>query len=180
MGSTSKTKNFHVEEFTENKIKYRIVDTIGIGDTKLSKKEVLLRIAEGIRIMKEGIYKVFFTFSGRFTIQEIEAFEQVKNAILESGITKYTTIVRTNFPLFRNKDKCEADRQSLREESKAIAEVLNSFSGIIYVDNPLALGVEDELEITVALNKRKESRRIIMDHLNSSCQLVPYKLYSNS
>src|SRR5581483_1732996 len=43
-GSISKTKNFQNKIFKHNGISYRVVDTIGVGDTELTKKKVLYKI----------------------------------------------------------------------------------------------------------------------------------------
>ncbi|CAG8596628.1 17817_t:CDS:2 [Cetraspora pellucida] len=162
--SVSETKNFLDEEFTHNEKRYRVVDTIGMGDTRLSKKQVLIRIAEAVYTMKEGINQILFVVGRRFTKEEIEAFELLKKVIFESNIIKHTTIVRTNFTNFRNPDKCKIDRQELVGDSKFLAELINSCNGIIYVDNP---SVEVECERRLLLNKedREFSRNKILTHL---------------
>jgi len=80
----SETRNYQLEEFEHEGTKYRVIDSIGIGDTKLSKKDVLFRIAEGVYQMKDGINQVLFVTSGRFDKGEIEAFDSLKKAIVES------------------------------------------------------------------------------------------------
>lgn len=178
-GSVSKTRNFQSKEFEWEENKYRVVDTIGIDDTNLSKREVLLKTAEGIYLMKEGINQVLFVLEKRFTIQEIEVFELLKSAILESGITKYITIVRTHFPNFKNFRKCEEDLQQLLKESEKIKEIINSCNGVIHVDNP-SIDIDDEDEKIIYLKKRNDSRKKLLNHLSSSKCRDPYKPYPKS
>src|SRR5581483_8667033 len=99
------TKNFQKKSFKHKKTTYCVIDTIGVGDTRLTRKEVLLKIAEGIYSMPEGISQVLFVVDGRFTAEEIETFFAFENALFESGIVGYVTIVRTKFSNFRNKDE---------------------------------------------------------------------------
>ena len=70
--SISETKNFKKKVFSWNGTKYRVVDTIGVGDTKLDKKKVLYKIAEGIYLMPEGISQVLVVLDGKFTTEEID------------------------------------------------------------------------------------------------------------
>ena len=52
----SETRSIDIKSFkieSEN-IEYRIIDTIGIGDTRFSEREVLIRIAEAADAIKEG------------------------------------------------------------------------------------------------------------------------------
>ena len=49
-----------------------MVDTTGVGDTKLDKKKVLYKIAEGIYLMPEGISQVLVVLDGKFTTEEID------------------------------------------------------------------------------------------------------------
>ncbi|CAG8514414.1 35040_t:CDS:1 [Gigaspora margarita] len=134
--SVSVTRYFEDEMFTHNEKLYRVVDTIGVGDTKLSKKQVLLRIAEAVYTMKEGINQVFFVVGRRFTKEEIDAFELLKTVIFESNIIKHTTIIRTNFTNFKYPDRVKTDRQELMEEYKFLADMIKSCNGIIYIDAP--------------------------------------------
>lgn len=182
--STSVTKDFKTVEFEENSIKYCIIDNIGFGDTNnISKEDILLKIGEGIYSAKEGINQVLFVFGGRFGPEQVAAFNMFKTFISESGITKYTTLVRTRFNDFRDPKKCEEDRQSLlNEDNKELRDAISSCNDIIYVDNPPIPEIdedekdsgdeEDEREIK---ETKEESRKIILDHLAKCCQ-KPYKL----
>ncbi|CAI2173146.1 11932_t:CDS:2 [Funneliformis geosporum] len=117
--STSKTNRFQVSEesFEYKSKKYRLIDNIGFGDTgNIAEEEIFLEIGEGIHSAEKGINQILFVFKGRFGSEQVETFKKFKTFISESGITKYTTLVRTRFEEFRNPQKCEEDRQSLLSE----------------------------------------------------------------
>jgi predicted GTPase len=65
-GSVSETKKVQFEEFEDNNTNYLVIDTPGIGDTKMSDNEVLDIIAEAVYRTKDGINQVLFVIDGRF------------------------------------------------------------------------------------------------------------------
>jgi len=170
-GSVSATK--HIEEGLveidvsrdgSEKVKYRIIDTIGIGDTKLTPQGVLTRLTEiATRVKNEGLNHILFVTKGRFAKEEIEAYDLLSSIIFDSEVLKYTTIVRTSFPKFENKDKCDDDRAALRKENADLAHILNLVN-VVYVDNP---SPEDYGEMAVA--KRESSRKRLLTYL-AGCQ----------
>ncbi|CAG8463723.1 776_t:CDS:2 [Dentiscutata heterogama] len=162
--SVSVTRYFEDEMFTHNGKLYRVVDTIGVGDTKLPKKQVILRIAEAVFTMKEGINQVFFVVGRRFTKEEIDTFELLKTVIFESNIIKHTTIIRTNFTNFRYPDRVKTDRQEIMDENKVLAEIINSCNGIIHIDAP-PINIDCELRSRLNKEDRKESRNILLNHI---------------
>ncbi|CAG8579595.1 5242_t:CDS:2 [Cetraspora pellucida] len=176
----------NTDEFRDGKkVKYRIIDNIGFGDTnKISEEEILLKIGEGIYSAKEGINQVLFVFAGRFGPEQVVAFDTFKKFISESGITKFTTLVRTNFPNFKDEKACEKDRQDLlKEENKDLRETINSCNGIIYVDNPPIpeideeeMDSDDEREKSEIMEKKQASREKVLNHLAENCRQEPYKL----
>src|SRR5205085_10773149 len=117
--SISKTKTIKeelveidIERDGSEKVKYRIIDTIGVGDTKLTPQGVLMRLAEiADRVKKEGLNQILFVTQGRFTKDEIEAYDLLSSIIFDKEVLKYTTVVRTNFPEFYDGDECEEDRR---------------------------------------------------------------------
>src|SRR4051812_8707322 len=67
-----KTFEVKLDEDGSEKIKYRVIDTIGIGDTTLTPQGVLIRLAEiADRVKKEGVNQILFVNKGRFTKEEI-------------------------------------------------------------------------------------------------------------
>lgn len=83
-----------------------------------------------------------------------------------SRILRFTTLVRTRFPNFRNPDKCREDRDAIFKENE---EMFDSFRKIIYVDNP-SMDIDDEVEKATNKKKREDSRKILMDYLRDECQ----------
>ncbi|CAG8607655.1 2401_t:CDS:2 [Ambispora leptoticha] len=137
--SISETREIQIKEFEEEKnsngeeaIKYRVIDTIGIGDTRLTEQGVLYKLAEAF--------------------------------VFDADVSKYTTIVRTNFPEFEDELKCQQDQQQLRAENPAIFKILSA-TRIIYVDNP---PLKDR---TASINQeiRKDPRKRLLAPL-ATCQ----------
>lgn len=171
--SISETKSIQFEKFNSSlngkEIIYKVIDTIGIGDTKLSDKEVLLKIAEVSQELKDGICQILFVTNGRFTDSEIEAYNVMKEVLFGEEITKYITIVRTNFDKFEDKKSCEEDKQKIHDENPSLSEILKNCNGIIYVSNPSVNENQRELAIKLATELRGVSRDIIINHLTYNC-----------
>jgi len=119
-------------------VKYRIIDTPGLGDTKLTKIETLQEIAKVYDKVKDGLSQILFVNNGKFTPEEIETYNILKEILFDENITKYTTIVRTNFDSFDDERKCKEDIQSLLlENNKTITEMIESCSErITHINNP--------------------------------------------
>src|SRR4051812_16562048 len=73
--SVSETKKVQLGEFAENDLNYAMVDTPGIGDTKMSDNEVLDIIAEAVYLAKDGVSQVFFVVDGRFDQYEMATYD---------------------------------------------------------------------------------------------------------
>jgi hypothetical protein len=158
-GSVSETRETQMEEFEHNRIKYKVIDTVGIGDTKLTEEQVLDKIAEVAYMAKEGINRILFVVGRRFTDEETDTYDKlVKEFKLDENIGGYITIVRTHYPDFNNKLACEKDRESLRNENPKLKRILSS-AKIVYVDNDPKL---DEL--------RDQSRTKLLKHLEKNSQ----------
>ncbi|CAB4493566.1 hypothetical protein RhiirA5_451406 [Rhizophagus irregularis] len=172
----SKTKSFQKGDFEWEGTKYCAIDTIGIGNTKLSIKLVSNRIAEGVLSIPEGISQVLLVVGKNFT-DEINTL-----GLFGSDIFGYTTIVRTKFSNFKNRDICEKDKEKLCGESETNVKIVKSCKGIIYVDNPPIRifdfddndddDDDDGKEANIRINRRtrEKSRIILLDHLKKVCQ----------
>jgi len=186
--SISVTTEIKINEFelevNDNKEKYKVVDTIGFCDSSLTEEEVAIKIMEACKKLENGLNQIFFVVGGRITQEEIKIFNIIKKAFLGKEASKYTTVVRTKFDSFRDEDKREEDYCKLKKEnyksSKLIKEInpSNKRQKIIYVDNP-SLDTTGYSELEKKLNKvelnkerRKESRKILLDHLRERCQDV--------
>ncbi|CAG8690309.1 14263_t:CDS:2, partial [Ambispora leptoticha] len=126
-------------------------------------EDILFKIGEGIHAAKEGINQVLFVAKGRFSDEQVIAFDTFKDFIAESGITRFTTIVKTGFKDFSNSQECARDRQSLLVQAKKIRKIIESCNDIIHVNNPAIPeldeeGSDNEQEIIITKKKRKASR----------------------
>lgn len=178
----SVTSNFRKSDIFEwEGKKYCLIDNIGFGDTSIpAEGDILFKIGEGIHAAKEGINQVLFAARGKFSDEQIIAFDTFKDFINESGITKFTTIVKTGFKDFRNPQECDKDRQCLLVQNKKIRKIIESCNDIIHVDNPSIPEIDEddsdnEQEIKISNKKRKESREKVLKHLSEKC-LEIYKL----
>jgi len=185
--STSVTKNFQPSDVFEYQgKKYRIIDNIGFGDTNnISDKDVLFKIGEGINSAKEGVNQVLFVFKGRFAPEQVIAFNMFKDFISEAGITKFTTLVRTNFDNFQSQESCQEDQNDLLSQSQELKEIISSCNSVLHVDNPAIPVIKDKdkgkarerKEQRIIENKktREVSREIVLNYLVGNC-LEIYKL----
>jgi len=107
-----------LEESIKNKAKYCVIDTPGIGDTKMSDSEVLDIIAEAVYRTKDGINQVFFVTDGRFDQFEMATYNLLRTIIFDEKIADHTTIIRTRFQEFRNPNKCEEDIKLMTQQKK--------------------------------------------------------------
>jgi hypothetical protein len=169
-GSISATKDVQVEkleiQISENeKITYRVVDTIGLGDTNLSAQAALYKLAKIAHEIEDGLNQVFFITKGRFTKEEAETYDMLSSIIFDSEVVKYTTVIRTDFEDFENNQVCEEDRQKLRSENPELARIFREVRKILYVDNPPIRGRYAEM----ARGSREASRTRLLTYLGT-CQ----------
>src|SRR4051794_34939002 len=118
--SAVEARKIQFEQFAdkENNISYLVIDTPGIGDTKLSDHQLLDIIVEAVYLVKDGISQVFFVNDGRFDQYEMATYDLLRTIIFDKDITKHTTIVRTRFPEFRDEEEYQKDINSMTEEAK--------------------------------------------------------------
>jgi len=114
--------------------------------------------------MKNGIKQVLIVIKGRFSKEELETFDLIKGALFESGITNYTTVIKTGFDDFEYEDVCNEDMEKLRKETPQIADLIDSCNGIIHVDNP-SLTSKSKREDSE--RRRENSRKKILEHLQT-------------
>ncbi|CAB4444983.1 unnamed protein product [Rhizophagus irregularis] len=131
--------------------------------------------------MPEGISHVLYVIDGRFTGEEINTFNMIKDSIFKSGVLEYVTIVRTKFSNFRNNGECEMDKKKMREENELIAGIVNSCNGVIHVDNPpidiVKADDDDDHEdrIFISNGARKKSREKTLDFLRKIYKDKPFE-----
>nr|CAG8484509.1 10661_t:CDS:2 [Entrophospora candida] len=120
-------REFEIEDkkVKEKKIRYRVVDTVGLGNAN-SKEELLTKFEEEIgNYIDEGISQIFFVMD-----------ERDGKLVLD-----YTTIIRTKFSHFRSKEECEKNTRKLisffnnKEEYKEINVKVLEKKKIVYLNN---------------------------------------------
>ncbi|XP_062506670.1 uncharacterized protein LOC134183205 [Corticium candelabrum] len=169
-GSVSETKFVEAKtvrvDRAEGKVyDVKIVDTIGIGDTKLSPDEVLQRLAAACHECREGINAVLFVTGGRFTKEEADAWDVMWQVLFGSEVFEHTAIIRTNFRKFQDPNEVADDKKKLREEGgPAAGRILPNVKHFLYVDNPPEEYGGKEI--------REKSRDILLTHLIVNCEKV--------
>jgi len=164
---TSETRGIQEGRFKvrSEDIEYHIVDTIGIGDTRFDERQVLLKLAEATNAIRNGLNQIFFVTSGRFTEEEVKAYNLLRTVFFAEDIGRYTTIVRTKFPTFRRTERCAADKEAMIRENEDISDIIQSCNKLIHVNNM----TEDE---DPELKTRAECRNILRHHLRFNCQNI--------
>jgi predicted GTPase len=136
-GFKSETRSIQMVEFEHEGETYQIIDTLGIGHTYLIQRQVLNKIDEVYKIIKDGIHQVLFVVGGQLAPEEVETYNLLKGLFFDENVDKYTTIVRTKFADFEDEEECKKDVELLLAESNsAITRTINSCNGVIHVDNP--------------------------------------------
>jgi len=166
IGRAGSGKSTLIDVLKDNK-GYQIIDTVGIGNTKLTEEEIVHEIAKTCHKFKSGLTQILFVIGGRITLEEIEIYNIIKERLFDDDITKNTTIVRTKFPYFQDSEECDKDREDLKKQkNKNISNLINSCNKVIYVDNPsIDTDYFDEEEIAVYKKIREVSRNELLKHL---------------
>jgi energy-coupling factor transporter ATP-binding protein EcfA2 len=168
--SKSETKEIQVVEFRHQRETYQIIDTPGIGDTKLKQSKILNKI------IKNGIHQILFVVGEQLTPEEVVTFGTLKRLLFDENANEYTTIVRTRFNNFENEDECKKDTDLL----------LSSSCGrrVIHVDNPPIniVGSSKRIRAQIALNReiREESRKKLLKHLEIWREIYRFEIGENN
>lgn len=95
------------------------------------------RITEVCHEVSSGLNQILFVIKGKFTEEEMEAYNLLRSTIFDKDIVNYTTIVRTDFADFEDEEKCKEDIKKMDDENPKLAELIRSCNKkIVYVDNP--------------------------------------------
>nr|CAG8499585.1 11100_t:CDS:2 [Entrophospora candida] len=171
--SVSSTKDTNSRNYAINGKIYRIVDTVGIGDSRMPPKEVANKLAVAAEAIKYGINQILFVASGKFTDVEIEAFETLQEVVFDKSVFDYTTIVRTKFPDFEDDVECEKDYQDTTCVDDKLTQLVKSCQAVIHVDNPPITKRTKQ----VAEEIREVSRKKILNYLDTCTNVyIPEKL----
>jgi septin family protein len=159
--STSKSKILGY-----NGQRYRIVDTIGIGDNRISCENVLMSLADTCSKLENGIFALIFVTKGRFSTYELETYEYFRDVIFGTEILEHIIVVRTNTANFlRDPHINERLQDSLirnisgAEHMSLVNEIFMA-TQLVCVNNPGPNDGIPDWETT-----RKSSREILLSQL---------------
>ncbi|CAG8595716.1 12149_t:CDS:1 [Ambispora gerdemannii] len=169
--SVSETHDIQSEEIVIEGIKYCIIDTPGISNTRLPFEEVLKKIIEGACLAKDGLYQILFVTNGKLTQAEIEVYNYIRTIIFDEGVSQYTTLVRTHAPNFQEKGMLYDDLKRIIKENDELVELFRSCRDFIYVNNP---SLKEANNIEIVEETRDASRKELMKALGS-CGEKTYK-----
>ena len=150
----------------EENVRYKIIDTVGISDTKegtkMSLNKVLYNLAKIGREVEDGLSQILLVTDGNSPEQTNSLYNLLKETVFDENIAQYTTIVRTNFPSFEDEGECVKDKEALKSGGKFGKEIR-----IVHVDNPpiniRGKNVEKKKELNMLT--REASREIMLNHL---------------
>lgn len=167
----TKDKEFEVDLQKGDKgIKYRVIDTVGLGgDTKLTKEKLLEKFEEEIgTYIDEGISQIFFVIDKKIDEKVLDKFFWLNEYLFDNKAIYYTTIVRSSFVDFRKKEKRQDDIEVLKtffndskEGYKGMNKILEK-EKVVHVNN-------DSLKL------REKSRKNLLDYLKDLKNEAPYK-----
>jgi predicted GTPase len=163
--SVNTTEDAQVEEVKIGEVNYRIIDTVGLGDNRMEIPEVAKKLAEGFQKTGGKINRIFLVVKGRFNKEDYEVFYLLKE-LLNLEPSKYLTIIRTGYEDFKNRESCEEDINTLKNEGELrIVEIVNS-APTVHVNNPPFPNAE------VEENKHEETKKIVKEIKEFSRQKI--------
>jgi len=157
--SVSQTKQSQSETINHQGVNYVVIDTVGLGDTKLTERQVLDHLASSFSLVSSSIDQIIFVFNGKFTQEEIDAYRLLKT-LFGQDVSHITTIVRTEFSKYRDINACEIDKQLIMNESNDHRDIVSRCYKFIHLNN---MNEDDQ----PSQENRKDARTRILIHLNS-------------
>ena len=169
--SVSETKKIQFEQFEEDGTNYLVIDTPGIGDTKMSDSEVLDIIAEAVYRAKDGISQVLFVVGGRFDQSEMATYNLLRTIIFDEHITNHTTIARTRFANFRSGKECQEDIRLMREAAQEKkSELENQIADNEKKLQSISSHDEQYQKLLIETEKLKKELKSTLSEIIESCQ----------
>ncbi|KAF2072844.1 hypothetical protein CYY_005855 [Polysphondylium violaceum] len=156
-GSLKYENQFQNTLWSFNKKTYLVIETPGIGDGDMKIRDLLSTISEICYKLKNGIAHIFYLSNGRFTTEDQICFKILTEVIFNNENANLISLVRTNFPGFRNFDKCKIDTDLIQEEISFLdKKKLGYFRNkVIHINN---LNQDEE----PSMKSRKDSREKIL------------------
>jgi energy-coupling factor transporter ATP-binding protein EcfA2 len=176
VGSISKTKKIQIEKFVDKEVgaEYRIIDTVGIGDTEMTLDKVLRKLALMGYSVKDGLSQILFVTDGQLAKEAKSTYDLLEQVVFDEKIAKYTTVLRTRFASFRSDEDCEKEKKKMIENSEGLKSLVERCNKVVFVDNP-PIDIDDEDLAKLYSRRREDSRRKLLEHLSSVCQDDTYR-----
>jgi hypothetical protein len=145
---------------------YAFTDSIGFGDNRFDKKNILSMLKSIIKNSMVGYNKIYLCINyGRISI-EIRDYIELLKVIFGKKILKWCTIVFTHCP---DQKMTKEKYVETNKQDTYIIDIINSVQNVIFGDNM----TDDEME--VFLIKRRQR---LLDSLNQDLQNSSNEYYS--
>ncbi|KAF2077975.1 hypothetical protein CYY_000699 [Polysphondylium violaceum] len=161
----SETKQYKVVSFSHQGVAYNIIDTVGLGDTKMGERQILDQMVSAFKGITDNLSQIIYVFSGKFTQDEIDAYNLL-NLVFGQDVSRITTIVRTRFPKFTDTEACNTDKQLIINENNQTNVIVSRCNKFIHVNNM----TEDEQP---TLKNRVDAKTILLVHLQGCTTAIP-------
>lgn len=172
--TVSGTKNFKVEEAEIDGKNYRIIDTVGFGDTTLEVTKIPPVFEEMDKYIREGADYIFLVVKDVFGSEERNVFKYLKEVFFDEDVINYISIIRTDFSNFEEKEECEKDISlMLTEDNEIIRKITELYKKkIMHIDNP-------PVNIKGNRGKRENANNREIRELSREKMLSHLKVYQN-
>jgi energy-coupling factor transporter ATP-binding protein EcfA2 len=168
--AVSETRKIQSEEFTEDGISYRIVDTIGIGDTNMTLDKMLRKLALMSYEVRDGLFQILFVTDGRVTRESKLTYDLLKKVVFDDEALNFTTVVRTNFSGFQSDQRCKNEKEVMKKNEELKSLIEGCKDRIIFVDNPSVDGDDEEKKINIT--RREISREKALSHFTLDLKIA--------
>jgi predicted GTPase len=102
---------------------FTVIDTIGYHDNRISRAEVLQKIASVVQRNPEGFDSILFVFDGRFTDADVAAYDYIVK-LMFPGSEDYVTLVRNRARAFDDPRFIAEDVRALKETNHVSAAIV--------------------------------------------------------
>ena len=154
------TTSDHIKSIQFPYMELTMVDTSWLDANKIGEPDTLFRLL-GTLYKLEEFHQILLVTSLRMNDLDVLIYNFLRSVLFDEDVEKYVTIVRNNFPFFRERIYCEIDKLFCMNNEMVsltpINENLTSYQGrsvgsIIHVDS-------------IDEHSRKDSRIKLLSHI---------------
>jgi ankyrin repeat protein len=131
---------------------YKVVDTVGFGNTTLSAPDVLFSIAHCLKLARPRVFQFLYVCSEKISAEELKAFDALTRILGEEAL-KWFTVVRCKFRRFQDSDMCARDVAEVSAQSDSCRKFVEGVRAVVHVDN------------CVGSSKAEESLEVLLEEL---------------